>query len=168
MTKKVSLKYNILCLRSVTSTIHTSHLEYMYMYIQVVLYLLFRLQSGRSKCHHWKWPTNFKDFILHVFSLEKLQWNEKKLIFKITTDVYFSYSSSKTKKKNVNLIFGHCCSFSHPIHLVSTIMEMQQHLNKVNNRIHANITCRAFDPSLINKTTVTYAKMQTTQKDSFF
>ena len=39
MTKKVSLKYKILCLRSVTSTIHTSHLEYMY--IQVVLYLLF-------------------------------------------------------------------------------------------------------------------------------
>ena len=35
MTKKVSLKYKILCLRSVTSTIHTSHLEYMY--IQVVL-----------------------------------------------------------------------------------------------------------------------------------
>ena len=29
MTKKVSLKYKILCLRSVTSTIHTSHLEYM-------------------------------------------------------------------------------------------------------------------------------------------
>ena len=75
---------------------------------------------------------------------------------------------AKQKTKNVNLIFGHCCSFSHPIHLASTIMEMQQHLNKVNNRIHAKITCRAFDPSLINKTTVTYAKMQTTQKDSFF
>ena len=75
---------------------------------------------------------------------------------------------AKQKTKNVNLIFGHCCSFSHPIHLVSTIMEMQQHLNKVNNRIHAKITCRAFDPSLINKTTVTDAKMQTTQKDSFF
>ena len=77
MTKKVSLKYKILCLRSVTSTIHTSHLEYMY--IQVVLYLLFRLQSGCSKFHHWKWTTNFKGFILHVFSLEKLQWNEKSL-----------------------------------------------------------------------------------------
>ena len=38
-------------------------------------------------------------------------------------------------KKNVNLIVGHCCCFSHPIHLVSTIIEMQQHLNKVNNRI---------------------------------
>ena len=50
MTKKVSLKYKILCLRSMTSTIHTSHLEYMY--IQVVLYLLFKLQSGCSKFHH--------------------------------------------------------------------------------------------------------------------
>ena len=48
--KKVSLKYKIICLRSVTSTIHTSHLEYMY--IQVVPYLLFRLQLGRSKFHH--------------------------------------------------------------------------------------------------------------------
>ena len=71
-------------------------------------------------------------------------------------------------KKNVNLIFGHCCCFSHPIHLVSTIIEMQQHLNKVNNRIHVKITCRIFDPSLNNKTTVTYVMMQTTQKDSFF
>ena len=73
-------------------------------------------------------------------------------------------------KKNVNLIFGHCCCFSHPIHLVSTIIEMQQHLNKVNNRsrIHVKITCRVFDPSLNNKTTVTYVMMQTTQKDSFF
>ena len=79
MTKKVSLKYKILCLWSVTSTIHTctSHLEYIY--IQVELYLLFRLQSGRSKFHHWKWTTNFKGFILHVFSLDKLQWNEKSL-----------------------------------------------------------------------------------------
>ena len=91
--KNVSLKYKILCLRSVTSTIHTSNLEYMY--IQVVLYLLFRLQSGRSKFHHSKWTTNFKGFILHVFSLDKLQWNEKKVILKINTDVYFSYSNSK-------------------------------------------------------------------------
>ena len=45
---------------------------------------------------------------------------------------------------------------------------MQQHLNKVNNRIHVKITCRVFDPSLNNKTTVTYAMMQTTQQDSFF
>ena len=50
VTKKVSLKYKILCLRSMTSTIHTSHLEYMYK--QVALYLLFRLQSGCSKFHH--------------------------------------------------------------------------------------------------------------------
>ena len=50
----------------------------------------------------------------------------------------------------------------------STIIEMQQHLNKVNNRIHVKITCRVFDPSLNNKTTVTYIMMQTTQKDSFF
>ena len=65
-----------LCLWSVTSTIiHTSHLEYMY--IQVVLYLLFRLQSGCSKFHHWKWTTNFKGFTPHVLSLDKLQWNEK-------------------------------------------------------------------------------------------
>ena len=71
-------------------------------------------------------------------------------------------------KKNVNHIFGHCCCFNHPIHLVSTIIEMQQHLNKVNNRIHVKITCRIFDPSLNNKTTVTYVMMQTTQKDSFF
>ena len=71
-------------------------------------------------------------------------------------------------KKNINLIFGHCCCFNHPIHLVSTIIEMQQHLNKVNNRIHVKITCRVFDPSLNNKTTVTYVMMQTTQKDSFF
>ena len=71
-------------------------------------------------------------------------------------------------KKNVNLIFGHCCCFNHPIHLVSTIIEMQQHLNKVNNRIHVKITCRVFDPSLNNKTRVTYVMMQTTQKDSFF
>ena len=71
-------------------------------------------------------------------------------------------------KKNVNLIFGHYCCFNHPIHLVSTIIEMQHHLNKVNNRIHVKITCRVFDPSLNNKTTVTYVMMQTTQKDSFF
>ena len=71
-------------------------------------------------------------------------------------------------KKNINLIFGHCCCFNHPIHLVSTIIEMQQHLNKVNNRIHVKITCRVFVPSLNNKTTVTYVMMQTTQKDSFF
>ena len=45
---------------------------------------------------------------------------------------------------------------------------MQQHLNKVNNRIHVKITCRVFDPSLNNKTRVTYVMMQTTQKDSFF
>ena len=46
---------------------------------------------------------------------------------------------------------------------------MQQHLKKVNNRIHVKITCRVFDPSLLNnKTTVTYVMMQTTQKDSFF
>ena len=45
---------------------------------------------------------------------------------------------------------------------------MQQHLNKVNNRIHVKITCRVFDPSLNNKTTVTYVIMQTTQKDSLF
>ena len=71
-------------------------------------------------------------------------------------------------EKKVNLIFGHCCCFSHSIHLVSTIIEMQQHLNKVNNRIHVKITFRIFDPSLNNKTTVTYVMMQTTQKDSFF
>ena len=46
---------------------------------------------------------------------------------------------------------------------------MQQHLNKVNNRMHVKITCRVFDPSLNNKTTVTLnVMMQTTQKDSFF
>ena len=58
----------------------------------------------------------------------------------------------------------------HPIHLVSTIIEKQQHLNKVNNRIHVKITYRVFYPSLLvnNKTTVTYVMMQTTQKDSFF
>ena len=44
---------------------------------------------------------------------------------------------------------------------------MQQHLNKVNNRIHVKITCRVFDASLNNKATVTYVMMQTTQKDSF-
>ena len=73
-------------------------------------------------------------------------------------------------KKKGNLIFGHYCCFIHPIHLVnvSTIIEMQQHLNKVNNRIHVKITCRVFDPSLNNKTTVTYVMMQTTRKDSFF
>ena len=73
-------------------------------------------------------------------------------------------------KKKGNLIFGHYCCFIHPIHLVnvSTIIEMQQHLNKVNNRIHVKITCRVFDPSLNNKTTVTYVMMQTTQKDSLF
>ena len=32
ITKEVSLKYKILCLRSVTSTIHTSHLEYIYIH----------------------------------------------------------------------------------------------------------------------------------------
>ena len=58
--KKVSLQYKI-------------HLEYMY--IQVVLYLLSRLQSWRSKFHHWKWTTNFKGSIL--FSLDKFQWNKK-------------------------------------------------------------------------------------------
>ena len=70
-------------------------------------------------------------------------------------------------KKNVNLIFGHLLLLQ-PVHLVSTIIEMQQHLNKVNNRIHVKITCRVFDLSLNNKTTVTYVMMQTTQKDSFF
>ena len=73
-----------------------------------------------------------------------------------------------TKQKNINLIFGHCCCLSHSIYLVSTIIEMQQHLNKVNNRIHVKITCRVFDPSLNNKTTVTYVMLQTTKKDSFF
>ena len=75
-----------------------------------------------------------------------------------------------TKQKNINLIFGHCCCLSHSIHLVSTIIEMQQHLNKVNNRVHVKITYRVFYPSLLvnNKTTVTYVMMQTTQKDSFF
>ena len=53
MTKKVSLKYKILCLRSVTSTIHTctSH-SGINVRTEVELYLLFRLQSGRSKFHH--------------------------------------------------------------------------------------------------------------------
>ena len=118
MTKKVSLKYKILCLWSVTSTIHTctSHLEYMY--IQVELYLLFRLQSGRSKFHHWKWTTNFKGFILHVFSLDKLQWNEKSLfsrsiqMFILAIVIANKQYSNKCKlkmlclktKKNVNLI----------------------------------------------------------------
>ena len=96
MTKEVSLKYKILCLRSVTSTIPTYKSSGVHVHtLQVVLYVLFRLQSGRSKFHHWKWTTNFKGFILHVFSLDKLQWNEKKLIFKIKADVYFSYSNSK-------------------------------------------------------------------------
>ena len=73
-------------------------------------------------------------------------------------------------KKKENLIFGYCYCFSHSIHLVSTIIEKQQHLNKVNNRIHVKITYRVFYPSLLvnNKTTVTYVMMQTTQKDSFF
>ena len=70
-------------------------------------------------------------------------------------------------KKIANSIFGHCCRFSHPIHLVSTIIEMQQHLNKVNNRIYVKITCKIFDTSLNNKTTVTYIMMKTTQNDSF-
>ena len=54
------------------------------------------------------------------------------------------------------------------IHLVSTInIEMQQHLNKINSRIlHVKISCRIFDPSLNNKTTV--LMMQTTQKDIIF
>ena len=88
------------------------------------------------------------------FGQASMKW--KNLIFKINTNDYFSYSNSKwavhksskcklkmlcyTKQKNINLIFGHCCCFSHPIHLVSTIIEMQQHLNKVNNRIHVKIT----------------------------
>ena len=37
-----------------------------HMYMEVVLCLLFRLQSGRSKFHHWKWTSNFKGYILHV------------------------------------------------------------------------------------------------------
>ena len=95
---------------------------------------------------------------------------QKKLIFKINADVYFSYGSTKQQQKKCkSYIFGLCCCFSHPILLVSTIIEMQQHLKKVNNRIHVKITCRVFDPSLLNnKTTVTYVMMQTTQKDSFF
>ena len=147
MTKKVSLKYKIPCL-SVTSTIHTRTSPLEYMYIQVELYFLFRLQSGRSKFHHWKWTTNFKGFILHVFSLDKLQWNEKSLFSRpiqmfilatvITNEQLHKSSTCKCKLKmlcyktnSVNLIFGHCCCFSHPIHLVSTIIEMQQHLRKV-------------------------------------
>ena len=43
---------------------------------------------------------------------------------------------------------------------------MQQHLNKINSRINVKISCRIFDPSLNNKTTV--LMMQTTQKDSIF
>ena len=158
MTKKVSLQYKI-------------HLEYMY--IQVVLYLLSRLQSWCSKFHHWKWTTNFKGSIL--FSLDKLQWNKKKLIFKANTDVYLANSKWTVQDKSFkwklkllrynNLIFGHCCCLSHRIHLVSTI-EMQQHLNKINSRIHVKISCRIFDPSLNNKTTV--LMMQTTQKDITF
>ena len=58
--KKVSLKYKILCLRSVTSTIHASHLEYMY--VQVVLDLLFGLQSGRSKIPPLKMNNKFQGF----------------------------------------------------------------------------------------------------------
>ena len=104
------------------------------MYIQVVLYLLFRLQLGRSKFYHWKWTTNSKGFILHVFSLDKLQWNEKGLFSRsiqmfilatvIANEQYTNHPSVNkrcwvTKQKNVNLTFGHCCCFSHPIHLVS-------------------------------------------------
>ena len=40
-----------------------------------VLYLLSRLQSWRTKFHHWKWTTNFKGSIL--LSLDKFQWNKK-------------------------------------------------------------------------------------------
>ena len=43
---------------------------------------------------------------------------------------------------------------------------MQQHLNKINSRIHVKISCRIFDPSLNNKTMV--LMMQTTQKDIIF
>ena len=43
---------------------------------------------------------------------------------------------------------------------------MQQHLNKINSRIQVKISCRIFDPSLNNKTTV--LMMQATQKDIIF
>ena len=71
-------------------------------------------------------------------------------------------------KKNVNLIFGHVLLLLQPSY--PSCIEKQQHLNKVNNRIHVKITYRVFYPSLLvnNKTTVTYVMMQTTQKDSFF
>ena len=53
ITKEVSLKYKILCLRSVTSTIPTYKSSGVHVHtLQVVLYVLFRLQSGRSKFHH--------------------------------------------------------------------------------------------------------------------
>ena len=161
MTKKCHWNTKIRVYEAgVTSKTHTSHLECVY----VQVYLLFRLQSERSKFHHWKWITNFRVFIL--FSLDKLQWNKKNLFSRsiqmsiLANSKWAGHKSSKCKlkmcyktKKNVNLIFGHCCCFSHRIHLVSTI-EMQQHLNKINNIVHFKITCRIFDPSLNNKTTV--------------
>ena len=76
MTKEVSLKKKF-CLRSVTSTIHTSHLEYMY--IQVVWYGMVYGTSGISYSGCSQDVPNytieneqliFLGFILHVFSLD--------------------------------------------------------------------------------------------------
>ena len=100
-----------------------------------VLYLLSRLQSWRTKFHHWKWTTNFKGSIL--LSLDKFQWN-KKSSFSRPIQMFILANSKWTavqdksfkwklkllcynNKKNVNLIFGHCCCLSHQIHLVSTV-----------------------------------------------
>ena len=133
------------------------------MYIPVVLHLLSRLQSWRCKFHHWKWTTNFKGSI--PFSLDKLQRNEKSW-FSRPIQMFILANSKWTvqdksfkwklkllcynNKKKVNLIFDHCCCLSHRIHLVSTI-EMQQHLNKINSRIHVKISYRIFYPPLNNK-----------------
>ena len=99
------------------------------------------------------------------------------LIFSYSYSKWAVQKSSKCKLKMLCYKTKKCKSYLWPLLLLqpsypsckyNNIIEMQQHLNKVNNRIHVKITCRVFDLSLNNKTTVTYVMMQTKQKDSFF
>ena len=128
----------MLCLRCVTSLSHSYDEEP-------------TSSISCSSCYH-----DFPNFaveneqqmskVFFPFSLDKLQWNEKSSLSK-PMQVFISANSkwevdksfnwklkllcSHNKKLNVNLNIGHCCCLSHSAYL----HVLQQHLNKINNRI---------------------------------
>ena len=119
MTKKCHWNTKIRVYEAgVTSKTHTSHLECVY----VQVYLLFRLQSERSKFHHWKWITNFRVFIL--FSLDKLQWNKKNLFSRsiqmsiLANSKWAGHKSSKCKLKMCYKTKKKCKSYLWPLLLL--------------------------------------------------